>query len=718
MRENVRSVDVGSDAAIRGEGELDLRALGRALWARRWWVIGPTLVAAVAAAVVVNFMTPKYKSEARILIEGRQNVFLRPEAEKLGERDQALVDPEAVSSQVQLALSRDLARQVIRDLKLGERPEFDPIIHGLSPLGYGLRLLGVGRDRLKMTAEERVLESYYDRLSVFQVEKSRVVAIEFASADPELAATVANAVAEAFISAHRAAKQEETRAAGRWLAGEIENLRRRVAEAEARAEEFRSKSNLFIGANNTTLSNQQLAEVNSQLAAARSRKAESEAKAQFIRDMLKNGKSLESTDFLNSELIRRLAEQRVTLRAQLAEQSSTLLDGHPRIKELKAQIADLDRAIRDEAEKLVRSLENDARIAGARVDSLSNNLEQLKRQAASTNGQDVELRALEREAKAQRDLLESYLAKYRETTARDNLTAIPAEARVISRATVSNTPFSPKKLPIVLIATLAMLFIVTGWIITRELMVANSYRAFAVRESGANESPLLEPGDGPVPPPLRAASARPVGGSGVAGAVPAELALADIAVELRRGERRRMLVAGAERETDSATAALALARILAQDARVIVVDLALAAPKLGGRSVDPGGPGLADLVRGTASFGQIITRERGSRVHLVPAGRIQGDAGAILASERLRMGIEALTQAYDHVVIVAGSVPDMQIARMAQLASSAILVATALPAETAAAAKERLVAGGVADVTVLTGPPLQFGSRRLRPAAA
>jgi len=137
--------------------------------------------------------------------------------------------------------------------------------------------------------------------------------------------------------------------------------------------------------------------------------------------MLRNGKSVESTDFVNSELIRRLGEQRVTLRAQLAEQSSTLLDAHPRIKELKAQIADLDRAIGDEAEKLVRSLENDARIAAARLESLSNNLDQLKRLAASTNGQDVQLRALEREAKSQRDLLESYLAKYRETTARGSL---------------------------------------------------------------------------------------------------------------------------------------------------------------------------------------------------------------------------------------------------------------------------------------------------------
>ncbi len=724
MRENVRSVGAGNEAGTPWDGELDVRGLGRALWARRWRVFAPALAVAVLASVAVNLMTPKYKSEARILIEGRENVFLRPEAEKPGERDQALVDQEAVTSQVQLALSRDLARQVIRQLKLGERPEFDPILHGISPVGYALRLLGIGRDPLQMTAEERVLESYYDRLSVFQVEKSRVIAIEFVSADPEFAATAANTIAENYLALHRAAKQEETRAAGRWLAGEIENLRHKVAEAEARVEEFRAKSNLLIGANNTTLSNQQLAEVNSQLAAARSRKAESEAKAQFIRDMLKSGKSLESTDFLNSELIRRLAEQRVTLRAQLAEQSSTLLDAHPRIKELKAQIADLDRAIRDEAEKLVRSLENDARIAGARVEGLNDNLDQLKRQAASTNGQDVQLRAMEREAKSQRDLLESYLAKYRETTARDSLGAIPAQARIISRATVSNTPFFPKKLPIVLIASLAMLFVVAGWTTTRELLVANPYRIPSVHGSAAAHGPVPksenEPAnkDSPPPPapPAPAAAAPSVTAAAMA-AVPAERLLADLAAELRHGDRRRILVAGADREIGSTMTALALARVLAQEARVVVVDLALAAPKLAAASVDPGGPGLADLVRGTASFGQIITRDRGSRVHLVAAGRIRDEASAILASERLRMGIEALTQAYDYVVIDAGPVPDMQVAPMAELASSAVLVATIALPEEIAAAKSRLVAGGVSDVTVLTDPPLRSGSEA-QPAAA
>src|SRR5205085_980843 len=124
--------------------------------------------------------------------------------------------------------------------------------------------------------------------------------------------------------------------------------------------------------------------------------------------------------------------------------------------------------------------ENDARIAGARVESLQSSLDQLKVQAASTNGQDVELRALEREAKAQRDLLESYLAKYREAIARDSLGAAPGDARIISRAVVSNTPYFPKKLPIVLIATLATLFLTAGFITTGELLAGNVYRAGGV----------------------------------------------------------------------------------------------------------------------------------------------------------------------------------------------------------------------------------------------
>ena len=84
---------------------------------------------------------------------------------------------------------------------------------------------------------------------------------------------------------------------------------------------------------------------------------------------------------------------------------------------------------------------------------------------------------------------------------------------------------------------------------------------------------------------------------------------------------RRVVVVGAQRHIGTTLTALALARELSRHARVVLVDLAFSHPNLAAVAIDPGAPGIADLVRGGASFGAIITRDRDSRVHIVPAGR-------------------------------------------------------------------------------------------------
>jgi tyrosine-protein kinase Etk/Wzc len=133
-------------------GDLDLRTLGAALSRRKGWIIIPTLLAAALSMTAVNLVTPRYKSEARILIDGRENVFLRPNGERNEER--TALDAEAVTSQVQLVLSRELAREIIKQNKLAERPEFDPVLLGPSPLKSVLALLGVIRDPFSVTPAE------------------------------------------------------------------------------------------------------------------------------------------------------------------------------------------------------------------------------------------------------------------------------------------------------------------------------------------------------------------------------------------------------------------------------------------------------------------------------------------------------------------------------------------------------------------------------------
>jgi uncharacterized protein involved in exopolysaccharide biosynthesis len=697
-------------------GDLDLAAIGAALMRRKRWIIIPTLLALGLSIAAVNLVTPRYKSEARILIDGRENVFLRPNGERTEERNQ--LDPEAVTSQVQLLLSRDLARQVIRQNKLAELPEFDPVLRGLSPVKSLLALFGIGRDPFSLTPEERVLDAYYDRFTAYAVDKSRVVVIEFQSQNPDLAARVANSIAQGYLVMQQDARQQQAKAASQWLSGEIDNLRKKVADDESRVEAFRSKSSLFVGTNNTTLSNQQMGELNTQLNNARALKSDAESKAKLIREMLHSGKPIEASDVLNSELMRRLSEQRVTLRAQLAEQSSTLLDNHPRIKELKAQLAVLDTQIRDEAGKLSRSLDNDARIAASRVDGLSASLDQLKRQATSTNGQDVELRALEREAKAQRDLLESYLAKYREANTRENIDAAPSDGRIISRASVSNAPAYPKKLPIVLIATLATLLLSAGTIASGELLRITAPRLMTARAEPVVASvrptprtpvtmappeiagPDLVPTESatmPAPPPLPPEGVRP----------PALSEIERLAEELRNaGEAaRKVTVLGTAPSESITLTALTLARHLAREARVVVVDLSATSLTMSAVSADPTAPGLAELMQSEATFSQVITRDRLSRAHLVGAGR-PGFDRTLLQSPRLTMAIDALLRVYDHVLLDAGLATDLPAELLSTQARAVVVPDASMAADARDLMCDQLKEVGFTAVAMLSQPAL------------
>ena len=696
-------------ATYSAGGEPDMIGLGRLLWQRRNRILAHTLIVAAAAFVVVNAITPRYRSEARLLLETRENAFLRPEAEK--NLDRTTIDAEAVASQIQVVLSRDLARQVIAKEKLSDNPEFDSGGFFRTLLG----LVGLGRDPNAMTREERTLEAYYDRLNVSAIEKSRVISIDFSSANPALAARVANTIAETYLTMQQSAKQDQTRAAGNWLAGEIDKMRKRVADAEAKVEEYRAKSNLFVGTNNTSLPSQQLTELNSQIATARGQQADLKARAQQLREMIRSGKSIESSDLANSEPMRRLIEQRIALRAQLAEQSTTLLDQHPRIKEIRAQIAESDRQIRSEGERLARQLDNDAKLAGDKVQQLTASLDQVKKLASQSNEQDVELRALEREAKTQRDLLESYLAKYREAAARDSINAAPPEARIISRASPALQPAYPKKLPTVLVAAFAAFSLSAGFTVTGALLApAVAGAPYAYPYAPGYAAPAAAPPVQPMPrmasPPLSPAlgpgpGVESVAAVAAAGPIVPAHNVEQIARSLRQAGQagRSVTVVGTARNVGTTYAAIQLARALSKEGSVVLVDLAFGAPNLSVISTDPNAPGISELVRGAASFGDIITRDQYSNVHLVATGAVGGDADLLAVSPMVATTVEALARSYDHVVIDIGSAADIAVERFAPLAARAVLVASDPEKAETRAVRDRLLLVGFVDVTVLTG---------------
>ncbi len=239
---SVMSVMAIERTSVGTSSDIDVAGVGRTLSRKRWWVIGPAIAAFTLAAIGVNVVKPRYTAEARVLLENQESYFTRPEKQTV--EQVPLPDAEAVQSQIQLITSRDLARKAIRAIGLQGNPEFDPIANGIGPLSRVLILLGLQKDPTLISPEERILENYFERLTVYSPTKTRVLSIEFQSRDPDLAARAANTIADLYLDAQAGAKRDSARIAATALSNQLADLRTRLADAEAKAEAFRAKSGL------------------------------------------------------------------------------------------------------------------------------------------------------------------------------------------------------------------------------------------------------------------------------------------------------------------------------------------------------------------------------------------------------------------------------------------------------------------------------------------
>ena len=488
--------------------DIDLPTLGRALWRAKTTILGLAVGAGVLTFVVLSMMRPLYTSEARILIQNDESAFTRPANEQGRDPQQPTLDEQAVQSQVQVLTSRDLAVEVIKALDLTNNPDFAKDA-GTNFVTRFLNSMGLPKGSAK--SQEEAANAFAESLSVFQLAKSSVIGVDYTSGDSSLAAQIANKLAGVYINWQREAKLEQTKDAT-WLIAQIDVLRKRMADAEGVAEQFKASEGLFAGSNNVTLNAQQLSELNSQLILAKAQQSEAEARARLINKMLADNGDDATPEVLKSELIARLIDQRVQVQRQLAELSATLLPSHPRIKQLASELADVRKQIRDEATKIVKGLENEAEIARARETSLRSSLNEVKSQASGQSGAKIKLRALEREAKAQRDLLESYLARYRDASARHDMGAVPAQAAIVSRAHASILPSFPKRGPLSLLVAVATLLLGFAYVLARELIGAPAEaRAPApVAEPRLRERRRAPPMEPAVAPAAASASPQPI----------------------------------------------------------------------------------------------------------------------------------------------------------------------------------------------------------------
>ncbi|MGN7770985.1 GumC family protein [Phyllobacterium sp. 22552] len=644
--------------------DIDMGALFASLWQNKRRIIIGTLLVTVLTFIALSMVSPKYRAETRILIEARESVFTRPANQQTDDRP--VVDQEAIKSQVELIGSSDVLRNVITKLDLAKNAELTASAEP-SMLSRLLDSVGLGRNLSDETRADYILQALRDRLLVYSVQASRVIVVQFSSKDADLSASVANAIADEYMAMQQAAKSEINTDATGWLQPEIADLSKRVKDAEAKVAAYRSSSDLLIGQNNAVLATQQLSELSSELSRVRANRAASEARAASVRAALQSGAQAETLpDVIASPLIQRLRERQVQLNNDIADLSASLLSGHPRIRALRSQLADLNNQIRLEARKVLASLENEAETARLREAELNRSLNQLKAQSSRAGEEEVELRALEREATAQRQLLESYLTRYREASSRTDRGYMPADARIFSRADRPIEPYFPKKVPMTLAAFVASLLILSIGTLLHALFSGRALRPV----SGAYQVPA-RPIDQPatMSPPVAAVAAVPAteeiqSASDKSARLPImpetlqpietdHTSVAIVADRIMASGAARAIIVSPEGDEASALTILLVRELADRGVRVILVDMT-GSPEIGRSMLDNGSlPGITDLLVSEKHFSDVIHLDHYSQAEIIPLGN-HDPVKAMQSVGRLPMILTALQSAYDLVVVDSG----------------------------------------------------------------
>jgi exopolysaccharide transport family protein len=702
--------------------DIDLAQLFRAVWQRRVRVVAITLAGACLAFVIAKVISPEYRSEARILIEQRAPAFATTTS---GNDSSAgpLLDELNIASQVQILQSADLVKQVITSLKLYDSPEFAAGNNG-SALSDILIKLHLKRAAADKAPEERMLDAFNTRLQVYQINSSRVIGISFTSRDPALAASVPNAMAQVYLSMQSGAKLDSNSEATRWLEPEITRLRDKVSEAEKKVADYRSANGLLQTSQNNNFATQQLADISTQLAQVRGDRASAEARAQSVRSALSSGRSTDTlADVSGSQTIQRLKATQSSLESQISDLSTTLMDGHPRLKSLRAQLTDIRQQIDRETQRILASIENEAKVAQLREQQLLAQSNTLKADSARAGEDEVGLNALEREAAAERQLLETYLARYREAASRADRNSSPADARVVSTAVEPADPSFPKVGPIVVVATVAIFILTAIVIMLAELFSGRALRPVGVARRGTTALPETAPVQAESEPaPIRTA-ARAVQAEAPASmlSVPA----AEIPVEApdtdvdRESEHEHQLehehqhqaeepIQAAEEEEDfsiqsvadylidsgsrlaiaisptgdsGSTATVMLARTIADAGRrIVLVDMTGTGCPSKLMAEHDELPGVTDLLCGEAAFGDTIHPDRLSDAHLVPQG-MSDLARAMRGADRLSLILDALGSAYDIVLVECGAAEVSGVARLTRSKETEIILSMPQPDE-------------------------------------
>ncbi len=647
-----------------GEEQSFLETL-RKLWRHRLLIAACTVVLGGAAIMAAWLMPSYYVSEARVLV-GVQSPRL-PNIESI--IADVSPDAERVQNEGFILQSRNIAKQVIDQLKLRENPEYNPELAPpslwarLNPMQYLPPQLTAWLDR-QMAATKKVepikdpsnaddgtIDVLLGHIDVSTLGRSHVLSVKAESRNPQTASAIANALAERYLDYQRRDKVEAMDRVDKFLMGRVAELREAVRKSDQAVEDYRRTHDLYKSAGSTSgggVTSQQLTELNTQLLAAQTAKAEADSRLKEAQEMRKGGLTSESVpEVLRSPLVTVLKQQQADTERKAAELQATYGPRHPSMLNARSEVGNIQARVNAEVGKVIDGLAREARTADARYQALAQNFETLKKQMGSVNNQTIQLEALERDATVNRNLLEAMLLRAKQSTGAEDI--MTANAKLVSPASPAQAPSYPPK------ALLAMLGVAGGLMVGITIALMREGGDHTFRRADQIEALTGLPVMAMVPhvagrnQPAMQVLRQPTSAYSEA------LRRLHIGVELSEttASPKTILISSATPAEGKSVMVASLGRLLASNGkRVLLIDCDWRSPRLHQIFRCSNRDGLASLlVDKESDLENTIHHDALSGVDVMPSGAWSPRSAHLLSSDRMRHLLEALEQHYEFIIL-------------------------------------------------------------------
>jgi succinoglycan biosynthesis transport protein ExoP len=657
---------------------------------RQWRLIALITGLAIFLGAVYVAMSPsRYTAQADMIIDTKRVTWTQTEMAS----ENRTVEDASVESEIETTKSEKVAEAVIRRLQLTKDPEFVGSSSGLRRRIFSLfKLAAPEQEPSNDELMSRVVSAVKDNLRVTRLGRSYIEQIAFTSLDREKAARIANAFADAYIEDQLQAKFEATRRASAWLEQRIGELRQQASDAYKAVQDFKSENSIIIGVDGKLASEVELDQLGIALAKARADTSQARAKLDRISRVLEQRSDKENsfnipdpvvTDALSNPVITKLRQQFLDDQNKESEWSARYGSDHTAARNLRAEMAALQRAIWDEISRIGESYKSELQIAKSQEESIDKRMIEVFQKSGSTRQSQVRLRELETAANTYRGIYETFLSRFTQSVQQQSFPS--TEARVVTVATAPNSPSSPKIGLTIALAAICGLGLGIMSAFAREQMNRQIHTRAQLEKLLGTSCLAVLPAFPQKRPVLRKLGATRDSGafrqiSEVApfSATAEALRYIKVAIDLHPTGGKVIGIVSALPGEGKTTVATGFAAFVARSgSRTLLVDADLRNPSMTRALGYVNAPGLVNMVADKSDFDDLVITDSKYKFDFLPSStRMKpSNSSDILNSPAMKDMLKAAKSEYDYVLVdLPPILPVVDVKAVAHLFDAFVLV--------------------------------------------